>query len=276
MRKIVAKIILAILLVFLGTAGVSASYTAVPIRQYTANGFYSDWYLQYRNELSKEYNGKLYGSEYLKHFALWLRVEGFTEKQVNKNPNKILTIPVSGKLAENADKYVVLSDNGESVPTTVTIGEKTFAKSAEKLYTVVQEQNVTQPAVVAVTAKITEKAITPSPTVKQDVASKNSYKLVDVIILVLGVVLVSLIVGKKEKKEVVEKKTEIEFKIREEDAVLLDAIQKAGNLTVRDGNTIHLLLMEDGKVAIPGNIPVNNKPKNIRAGLFQAYAKKNK
>ena len=291
MRKIVAKMTIAILLVFLGIVEVSASYTAVPIKQYTADGYYSDWYLQYRNELSKEYNGKIYGSEYLKHFALWLRVEGFTEKQVNKNPNKILTIPVSGKLAENADKYVVLSDNGESVPTTVTIGEKTFAKSSEKLYTMVQT------APVAVSPLPTNTSVSYPPTtptlvsipdtkVEHAVITKEFVSFFGLFVLPM-VVGWFLFVGMQKQKKVSVKKEKAEikldeeghqivFRIREEDDVLLDAIQKAGNLTVRDGNKIYLSLTEDGRVVIPGNVPVKNANKNIRDGLIQAYVKKNK
>jgi hypothetical protein len=151
MRKAFIQIILALLLVSFGISGAGASYTVTPVKQYElSRGYtYSDWYLKYRNELGDSHRGSLYGSQYQTHLALWLRVEGISSGSINRNPNKILTVPVSGDLAARASFYSILSDQGTLVPDQVTIGEKTYEKSvekgAEKLYTVVQ----TQPASVS-------------------------------------------------------------------------------------------------------------------------------
>jgi hypothetical protein len=145
MKKIFVRSILALLLAFFGIAGASAGYTVVPVKQYkVAEGslFYSEWYLQYHNELGKEHNGRLYKSaQYHDHYELWKYVEGFTEKDVIRNRNKILTVPVSGHLAESARFFTIMADAGNTIPDKVMIGEKTYVRSIEKgkekLFTVV-------------------------------------------------------------------------------------------------------------------------------------------
>ena len=267
------------------------------------NSTYSDWYYQYRSELSDDYNGSMYGNHYKKHLALWLRVEGMTQEQVNHNPNKILTVPVSGKLETQATHFAILSDEG-IVPEKITIGEKTYVKStevgAEKTYTVASEQPVVK-QIIAV-----EKAVLPSlapinNVVTAPVASSpiSHFALLEVFImfdLLLVVTIVSfgifVFIGKKEvKTEKLSERTDSEvitsvvdeeceenkpvrvFVIRDEDESLLNAITVAGDLKVCEGNKIYLPLTEDGRVIIPGNVPVKNINKNVRDGLIQAYLK---
>ena len=63
------------------------------------------------------------------------------------------------------------------------------------------------------------------------------------------------------------------FVIRDEDESLLNAIIAKGNLKVYEGNKVYLSLTDDGKVVIPGNVPVKNANKNVRDGLIQSYLK---
>ncbi|MBI2120154.1 MAG: hypothetical protein HYT94_00840 [Parcubacteria group bacterium] len=146
------KIILAVFLAFFGIAGAAASYVATPVKQYQlSNGAtYSDWYNIYRSELARADNGPLYGAEYQKHFALWLRVEGLAAPEMAaRNPKRILTVPVSGTLAKRANFYFIRSDSGDLTPEEVVIEKQTYVKSSAKgaagLYTITQTKQAALP-----------------------------------------------------------------------------------------------------------------------------------
>ena len=63
----------------------------------------------------------------------------------------------------------------------------------------------------------------------------------------------------------------VQFELR--DADLLQAIFDDGKLEIYHGNTIYLHVNDEGKVEIPGNVPVLKVNKNIRCGLRQVFIK---
>jgi len=207
--KVIERIMVVLFLVFFGIAAASASYAVVPVQQYGATEgslLYSDWYLQYHNELGKEHNGQIYGSpQYRDHYKLWKLVEGFTEKDVRRNPNKILTVPVSGHLAEQASFYSILSDSGDTIPDEVTIGEITYARSAErgaeKLFTVVATQQtipiIAAPAVTESDTTFTKQALETADVSILDISAIKSNYPQELLVLEigLGVIIFLLVVA---------------------------------------------------------------------------------
>ncbi|MCK9351674.1 MAG: hypothetical protein WCT49_01990 [Candidatus Paceibacterota bacterium] len=312
MRKAFAKIILAVLLAFFGIAGVQASYVVTPVKQYgiSYGSTYSDWYLVYQNELGKEHNGQLYSSpEYQEHFALWLKVEGLSEDKVSHNPKLILTIPVSGKLAEDASYYAIWSDTENSVPSSVVIGEKTYERSAENgaenLYTVVSvapavavppEITVAPVSVshqpISIPAAATVPDATPGLTISKELTLSIGLLFV-FLLLVLAFWIKYLQASNREMKDLLLSKEE-EMKSHEKeiaalrtqyqeilgrtlreftlsDAALLEAIDRA-NILVRIRDKVYLPLT-NGREEIflsTGHI-VKNKDKNILAGIKELH-----
>lgn len=278
--------------------------TVVPVKQYSLAGgaTYSGWYYKYHDQLGSEHNGPIYTSEpYKNHFNLWLRVEDIKPEEVNKNPNKVLTVPVSGQLALNANYYRILSTINELKE--IVIGDTKYTKSgekgAEKLYVAEKIPPVpkTEPATPPVSTaqdepapiKPTENVVVQKPSdpvsapTKTTTAPVKEFPLAWVLfgLSILSIGYLSWVITSKNtllataQKELAELKALFarliaSFTLQDKDLAVV--VESAGILET-EGDTVYLPKINRGAEVLVGDTPIVNDNMNILAAIKRSHAK---
>jgi hypothetical protein len=292
-------------LFLLATAGIAQAndaftVTVVPVKQYGLAGgaTYSGWYYKYHDKLGPEHNGPMYTSEpYKNHFNLWLRVEDMTPEQVNKNPNNILTVPVSGQLAQEASYYRILSTVNELRE--LVIGDTKYTKSdekgAEKLYRA-EKVGAILPASEPVAPTVIKHEPLPIMPPAQSIAVHEPAPVVQTakslpakefslawILLglsVLSIGYLSWVVNKKGalltsvQKELADLKALFarliaSFKVEDKD--LVTVIESANILAIQDG-IVYLPKINRGAEVLVGDTLSANDPRNVGSAIRRCHA----